>query len=250
MQYEYTKQKNKVDTTRIKGLYFLNIAGSESLFFSQAQYVADSIIASDRRLGKKTDFKKLPNDLLESFVKKNRDLKTTTFYSNGLIENDFQYTESFNFNWKIATTRKKVLGYNATLAKTFYAGREYHAYFTEEIPISEGPYKFYGLPGLILEICDSEVLHCFKLSGMQMGSTGKLVDLSGRKFIMTTREKFIAVKKQNGENPMQRMYELMSSTGITETTDKNGNIVDIRKLVEKTQKSLQERYKKFNEIEL
>jgi hypothetical protein len=48
-------------------------------------------------------------------------------------------------------------------ATTSFAGRNYEAWFTPEIPISDGPYKFYGLPGLIFKICDKKNQHVFTL---------------------------------------------------------------------------------------
>lgn len=48
--------------------------------------------------------------------------------------------------------KKKILGYECLQAKTKFRGREYTAYYTPEIPISAGPFKFFGLPGMILEI--------------------------------------------------------------------------------------------------
>jgi len=51
--------------------------------------------------------------------------------------------------WRILSGQdKKILGYNCTLAESVDGtGR---AYFTQEIPISDGPSIYYGLPGLIL----------------------------------------------------------------------------------------------------
>ncbi len=51
---------------------------------------------------------------------------------------------------------KKILDYTCQLAKTNYHGRDYEAYFCKEISISDGPWKFSGLPGAILEISDTE----------------------------------------------------------------------------------------------
>lgn len=65
----------------------------------------------------------------------------------------FLVKDSMNiFNWKLQNVKKEILGYNCQEAKVNYRGRNYTAYFTLEIPIETGPWKFYGLPGLILQI--------------------------------------------------------------------------------------------------
>ncbi|MBQ9711993.1 MAG: GLPGLI family protein [Bacteroidales bacterium] len=51
---------------------------------------------------------------------------------------------------------EEILGYRCMKASTFYGGRHYTAYFTPEIPISDGPWKFHGLPGMILKVSDDE----------------------------------------------------------------------------------------------
>jgi GLPGLI family protein len=55
-------------------------------------------------------------------------------------------------NWKIIPGTKTILGYKCKIAKGNFRGRDYSAYFCPEIPVSDGPFKFQGLPGLILEI--------------------------------------------------------------------------------------------------
>lgn len=55
--------------------------------------------------------------------------------------------------WKIdKNLSKKINGYNCNKAYVSFRGRDYEAWFTPEIPISFGPFKFKGLPGLILSI--------------------------------------------------------------------------------------------------
>lgn len=46
-------------------------------------------------------------------------------------------------------------------------GRQWIAWFTNEIPFQDGPFKFYGLPGLIVKLEDSEDYHKFLLKGNQ-----------------------------------------------------------------------------------
>lgn len=79
--------------------------------------------------------------------------KDEMFYTNTLEFKHFYIKDSLNImNWTIQDKKKDVLGYSCTEAIAPYGGRLYVAYFTDEIPISNGPWRFNGLPGVILEI--------------------------------------------------------------------------------------------------
>lgn len=56
--------------------------------------------------------------------------------------------------WNIQKETKTLANYKLQRATTNFGGRKWNAWFTSDIPISEGPYKFRGLPGLILFIED------------------------------------------------------------------------------------------------
>ncbi|MRM83997.1 GLPGLI family protein [Riemerella anatipestifer] len=68
--------------------------------------------------------------------------------------------------WKILKDKREVFGYNSRSAETNFGGRKWIAWFTDEIPINDGPYKFYGLPGLILRISDSEENFIFEAKAL------------------------------------------------------------------------------------
>jgi len=58
----------------------------------------------------------------------------------------------FDWKWEITNETKKINGYLCKKAISNLYGYHYEAWFTEEIPISCGPEKFDGLPGLILYV--------------------------------------------------------------------------------------------------
>lgn len=60
-----------------------------------------------------------------------------------------------------------IMGYPCQLATTHFKGRQWYAWYTEDIPLDEGPWKLRGLPGLILEAYDSSRQFIFDGQGME-----------------------------------------------------------------------------------
>ena len=73
-----------------------------------------------------------------------------------------------NFNWDITTEKMTILDYECTKATTIFRGRKYIAWFAEAIAIPFGPWKFGGLPGLIIKVSDEEEKYKFELSGIHL----------------------------------------------------------------------------------
>ena len=67
----------------------------------------------------------------------------------------WKYTEDWEKpEWTLVDSVKTILGYECQMAQCNYRGRTWYAWFTLDIPISEGPWKLCGLPGMILEAYD------------------------------------------------------------------------------------------------
>jgi len=67
-----------------------------------------------------------------------------------------EYSEEKSiFEWQLKQGKKNVAGYDCEKAECVLRGRRWTAWFTREIPFSEGPWKFVGLPGTILQIEDN-----------------------------------------------------------------------------------------------
>ncbi|TPN87910.1 GLPGLI family protein [Aquimarina algicola] len=56
-----------------------------------------------------------------------------------------------SISWELHAEHKKIGEYNCQKATAQYRGRKYTVWFTTKIPVSHGPWKLRGLPGLILE---------------------------------------------------------------------------------------------------
>jgi|GEM_PF-5962958 len=73
-----------------------------------------------------------------------------------IFSKDFYVEErglSQKFRWELSDdTPKEILGYQCRSARIRFRGRDYVAYYASDLLFDAGPYKFRGLPGLILEI--------------------------------------------------------------------------------------------------
>jgi len=82
------------------------------------------------------------------------------------------YTEPFSINWSLGVEVKKIGQYECKKATAMFRGRHYTAWFTEQIPLSAGPWKFHGLPGAIVEIYDDKKFVSFNLEKIEIPFDG------------------------------------------------------------------------------
>jgi GLPGLI family protein len=70
----------------------------------------------------------------------------------GIMGSHYRILEEIpKFKWQLSeNTTKNIIGYDCMMATTTFRGRQWTAWYTMDIPLSLGPWKFGGLPGLIL----------------------------------------------------------------------------------------------------
>lgn len=94
-----------------------------------------------------------------------------------IVTDKFTYEEKLKLKWEITNNTKRINNYLCQKATTVFAGRNYEAWFTNEIPINDGPYKFYGLPGLIIKIYDEKRQYDFELLSLEKYVSPFAIDL-------------------------------------------------------------------------
>ena len=120
----------------------------------------------------------------KNFILKDKKRDTLFYVVHRYNRPDMYVTDTlFPMKWEILSEHKTVLGYPCTAARTHFRGRTYKAWFTPEIPVSDGPWKFGGLPGLILEV-EEEYYHFIATNIVfNPGEKPKLPPLDKYKFI-------------------------------------------------------------------
>ena len=156
-----------------------------------------------------------------------------------LAEKVFQYPLKYKQNlkqidWKIQPDKKEILGFSVQKAKGTFAGRNYTAWFAPELPFSDGPYKFDGLPGLILEISDLQGHYNFSLIGFQEleKPVDKLLNLESYKVV--SQQELDQVRDDYNRDPIGTMQKAGIKFGWSEEDEA------------KQRKKLTEKYKKRN----
>lgn len=155
VEYPIYKKKNTEQF-----LLYINSKENISYYKSTNQYVLDSlkrdgkIASSDFMAGSRYD-----TGLKEEVLKKNG---TFTVYEK-VVDAKIKYTEPEALKWTILKDTKVYSGYKTRKAFTYAYGRKWIAWYTEDLPLDYGPYKFSGLPGLIVNIYDEKAEYFFTL---------------------------------------------------------------------------------------
>ena len=215
--YDLTWQIDSTNSESIQNETMVLFIGDKiSRFSSEGQYIADSIKEAykDRERTQQSFNEmrsKMPMSALNFYVFKRQNSAQVSF-TEKIVRDNYRYIQDIDdLNWEILPETKEVAGFVAQRAKASFSGRDYTAWFTTEIPISEGPYKFRGLPGLILEISDNNDYYTFKLNGFKELNDEILIEFEPEDYLEVSREKFLEIKQEYAENPFIKM----ENSGIT-----------------------------------
>lgn len=124
-------------------------------------------------------------------------------YTREIVQDYFYFNQDLDlFDWTLHEETKVINDYKVQKATMSYSGRDYIAWFTHEIPISDGPYKFNGLPGLILEISDTENHYNFTLKGLEKLHPEIPFKLNFKHYVKTSEEELFEVYSRFRRDPV------------------------------------------------
>ena len=202
-QYDYTYVVDTLSGKTVKDWLVLQIGKNISKCYSYYSMQVDSIFASPDRdvilrqqinaaIGSKTEW---PHKRMKAYVYKNYPQGKMTV-TDGLLIQDYIYEDTlYAQNWVMQDSSKLILGHECQKAVCHYRGHCWTAWFAMDIPITDGPWKLCGLPGLILEATTEDNSHAFKLLGLEKVSKEPIVFsktyVGNNKFEKTTFEKFL-----------------------------------------------------------
>lgn len=189
--YRFTNVRDtlKIEKSRHMDIQTLLIGNKISKYFSQ--YMVDYCRYTDNLLKKKVDSypTNKENGTCGFEVYKNYpDKKITVTDLATKIGGTYKYEEEIpNQKWEITTDTLTILSYLCQKAITTFRGRTFEAWFTADIPINNGPYKFGGLPGLILKVSDHKQYFVFECIGIEKLRKMEPIKFYNLKYTQITR---------------------------------------------------------------
>src|SRR5699024_12684561 len=95
---------------------------------------------------------------------------------------------------------REFMGQSGKKARFVFAGRADEAWFTMEVPIADGPYVFRGLPGLIVEIYDTQDHYHFTMLAIEKLEEPKVWNLPKAK--ESSKEEINQIQKRLNDNAL------------------------------------------------
>lgn len=245
-EYKFISDSTNVDDVKTE-MMFLDTTKDGSKYYSYTVFNSDSImkvdlekqLAATGSINVKSDMRK--GNVRYSVTKTYPDYKINLHRRLGM--DSYNISDDRKINWKILSEKEKIGEWNVQKAETDFAGRHWIAWFSTEIPIQDGPYKFNGLPGLIVKIEDKTGSHKMELKGIKNITGNVDINVFEVKEIAVNSKQFQKVLKEYENDPTKGIKQIqMGGTSIV-LTGKDGTSTKIAK---EQEERLKARIKKDN----
>jgi GLPGLI family protein len=176
-----------------------------SRFYSDNQRLHDSIMDE---FGKtKSTRRNMGQGIRDNSILAGGDQEVFKNYPSGKItvtdkffSTDYLYEDNLNeIQWQIETDTATVLSYLCQKATTDFYGRHFEAWFAPDLPVNDGPWKFRGLPGLILSIQDAHKHYRFQAIGLE--NSRLPINFPHKDYLKTSRKEVNKIHKRFAEDP-------------------------------------------------
>lgn len=270
--YEYKFVSDSTDRENVtRELMYLDITDKGSTYYSRAVFVKDSTTFADlekqiRGGGNSLNIKTSgPGKVAYKVLKDYSGNKVFLITRIGM--DAYKVLEDRTMNWKIEAEKQKIGEFQAQKATAEFGGRTWTAWFTEEIPFNDGPYKFRGLPGLIVKVEDSSQSHSIELKASAkyelMAEKSKETAVGGETRIMISgggfsmgqeevqinRAQYKKLLWEDREDPAKAMKMMQGRDGvIMKFKDQNGNDISMADAIKRREETAKEAIRKNNNL--
>lgn len=245
--YEY---KFITDSTNLENpeseLMYLDVTKEGSQFYSRAVFISDSLQNEELEKQKKMGSNNIHITTLSEGKIRYRISKMypnfETIFNTRLGMDVYDVSDDRVIKWEIAPEKENISGFLAQKASTIIYGRKWITWFTDEIPIQDGPYKFHGLPGLIIKISDDSNTHSYELKGVAKFNNieGNLSKFNDSKAIKIDHKDYKKLYLNLRNDPAKTLRQMISTGKIISFKDASGKEISVSEIIRKREKSTKE----------
>lgn len=201
--YEFKYKSNPASETFSDEIWYLDVIADDVIFMVKDMVWADSVNTVNP-YGKST----ASHDFPQLKSKKNA-VRYDHYY---MVNSDYLVYETEDpIKWRLTSDTKIESELKLQKATADFGGRNWTAWFTDSFSLNEGPYKFRGLPGLVVEVSDEQQNFIFKLirsSELKNPVPDILQRVFRQKPIRITLKKFNEIRLNDFNNPYQQFRNL------------------------------------------
>lgn len=130
------------------------------------------------------------------------DFTNTNMYFKDIVafEKIYVKEDKYDMKWNLSDDIKKFGKRECKKATTKFRGRNYTAWYSNEIKTNIGPWKFNNTPGLIFEIYDEDKILHIKLNNLNTKKKSNIVSWNNEKIKKIINIKDYVKLKSNEEN--------------------------------------------------
>lgn len=183
-----------------------NMSSFYSIIERDREKVKDSVFAQGGNAGDVLNAREKlcrPPSFQYYEIYKNYPQKGEITFIDKLLFNYYRYVEQLKKPvWTITNEKKEILTYECQKATANYLGRNWAAWFTLEMPVSEGPWKLCGLPGIILEASDIDQNYTFKCISIKRSKSNEtILPPKNRKYTKISKKEYWKLHKESATDP-------------------------------------------------
>jgi len=206
--YSLKSQRDSTNSEQIQNSKLLLFIGDYvSKFINRANFILDTATRSFTSADQTIAYLQNPQNPKPAQIYqiyKNYSPNKIT-YLDHIPSDAYKFEEDLDlFDWQITSDTTTVCGFKSQMATCEFGGRKWIAWFAPEIPFSDGPYKFNGLPGLIVKVYDTRHHYVFELTAFNKLEPPLIIDMEDKSYILTTKQGFFKAQDSFREDIMNR----------------------------------------------
>lgn len=218
--HRYEDEKNEKSINH-ENKFILQIGNGSSFYYDPQTFYVDSL---ENDPTGKAIYDQAFHDALEEFVNTGADAFAIMREKGLMAESRYKCRKDFSTNsitvwessggdryeyevdmndlsWNLTDSMTIILDYECYLATADYHGRKWKAWFTLDLPVSDGPWQLCGLPGLIIKAETEDGEYGFAVTGLQRCQEQfKPILINPDKLFKTKRKSFLKMKDYTRRN--------------------------------------------------